>query len=73
MKAQQDRDADEADRQRCGMLTNGQTGDDIGRVTGLRGTRNFLHGPVMHRRVIIGDHDDDGCHERGRRATPSTD
>ncbi len=42
----------------------GETGDDVGRVTGLGGFGDLAHRAVTHRGVIIRDHDYDPGHEQ---------
>ena len=43
MKTEQNRDADETDRQRSCMLADRQSGDDVRGVAGFRRARDFLH------------------------------
>ena len=43
MEAEQNREANETDRQRGGVLSDRETGDDIGGVTGLRSLRDLAH------------------------------
>ena len=64
METQQYGDCDKANRQRGGVLTNGEAGDDIRCMTGLRSARNFLHGLVTHRCVVIGNRHHDGGHDQ---------
>ena len=64
MKAEQNREADETNRQRGRMLSDGETGDDVRRVAGFRGLGDLPNRIVAHRRVIIRDHNHDAGHEQ---------
>ena len=58
----EDRGADEEHRQQRGVEAHGQPGDDVRGVAGLRSLGDLLHGPVLGRRVVIGDHHRDEGH-----------
>src|SRR5438552_3373646 len=64
MKTEQNGDADETNWQRGSKLPDGKTGDDVGGVAGLRRARDFLHGAITSRGVVVGDNNNDSSHEQ---------
>src|SRR5205814_6918464 len=64
MVAEENRNADKSDRQRGGMLANGEPGDDVGGVSGLRCLGDLADGSITCRRVIVRDQNDDASHEQ---------
>ena len=46
------------------MLAEGEPGNNVGGVSCFGGAGNFLHGLIMHRGVVIRDHDHDARHQQ---------
>src|SRR5260221_13621031 len=64
METEEDRETDEPDRKRRGVLADGEPGNNVGRMTSLRGLGNFTDRPVTHRGVVIGDYEHDAGHDQ---------
>jgi hypothetical protein len=60
-----DRGAHRKHRQRRRLHRHAEARDDVGRVAGQRGFRDFLDGAEVRARVVLGDHD-----HRGREREP---
>ena len=56
----EDREHQHQHGRRRGLEALGQPLDDVGRVAGLRGLGDRAHGPEAGRRVVVGDHEQEG-------------
>ena len=59
----EDGSTDEKDRQRGGVLSDGEAGDDVGGVAGFGGFGDFANWAVLGGGVVVRDGDDDAGHE----------